>query len=219
MRVMGALLLFGFLGGPIMAEPVIGTGRLEYQDTGGTCSAALVRPDLVVTAAHCANKPERAANMVFRVGGFGSEATFPVERLVIHPFYDRNSPRIEWRLRFDIAVVQLAKAVPASLALPIAGGDEAGIGENLIIVSWRGGERPRQRACPVIKGVTGLVTLGCRVEGGESGAPVLRKTDDGLELVAVISSRSQIKDQPVAQASDVFLRLPPLLDIIDRRDP
>ncbi len=112
--------------------------------------------------------------------------------------------------------MQLAEAVPGEIATPFTIGDEALPGEDLVIVSWRRDQsvRPRQRACPVISGVTGLVTLGCRVQGGESGAPVVRRTATGVELVAVISSRWQILEQPVAQASDVRLRLQPLLDLL-----
>jgi hypothetical protein len=44
---------------------------------------------------------------------------------------------------------------------------------------------------------------------------VLRKTENGLELVAIISSRANLLQQPIAQASDVALRLPPLMDLIE----
>lgn len=201
------------------AEAVSGAGRLEYDDTGGTCSAALVRPDLVVTAAHCAQGPERPTNIFFRTGQDSDGERYPVDLLVPHPLYDRDSPRLEWRLRFDIAVARLARPVPETVARPFSGGDVAQPGETLFIVSWREGQRPRQRACVVFEGTPGLVTLGCPVLGGESGAPVLRRTGSSLELVAVISSRARVLDQPVAQASDVFLRLPPLLDLIGRFDP
>ena len=93
-------------------------------------------------------------------------------------------------------------------------GPEAELGEGLFLVSWRAGEgsRPRQRRCLVIEGeVPGVVTLGCQVRGGESGAPVLRLVPDGVELVAIVSSRSRLGQQPVAIASDVTLRIPPLL--------
>jgi len=59
------------------------------------------------------------------------------------------------------------------------------------------------------------VTLACEVQGGESGAPVLRKVDDGLELVAVVSSRSRLGNQPVALASNIRLRVPPMVDLLD----
>ncbi len=88
-------------------------------------------------------------------------------------------------------------------------------------MSWRKDETeaPRQRKCQVIAGVEGLVTLGCAVLGGESGAPVLRETDDGLELVAIISSRTRQFFRPVAQASDVRLRLQPLFDELGKSAP
>ena len=220
MRILALIVGLCALAAPASAaDAVSGAGRLEYADTGGSCSAALVRPDLVVTAAHCAGGSKHPKTIFFRPGGAKDGEAFPVDLLIQHPLYDRDSPRIEWRLRFDIAVARLARPVPAALARPFKGGDEAKPGETLFIVSWREGERPRQRACPVFEGMHGLVTLGCRVQGGESGAPVLRKTDDGLELVAVISSRSQALAQPIAQASDVFLRLPPLLELIDKADP
>jgi len=131
--------------------------------------------------------------------------------------YQVMRERILWRLRFDIAIARLEAPVPAARATPIPPGPEAQIGETLYIVSWRrdGSTKPRQRACKVIEGATGLVTLACAVKGGESGAPVLRKTKDGLELVAIISSKSKQLDQPIAQASDVALRLPPLMDLIE----
>lgn len=187
---------------------------MESQKKGGTCSAVLIAPDVVATAAHCANgTPE---DVIFRPGDKRGGRLFPVTRYQPHPFYDEQSARIEWRFRFDIAVAKLAEPVPPARAEPMPLGDDAKIGETLFIVSWRGvDDRMRQRACPVIDGMPGLVTLGCAVLGGESGAPVLRKTDEGLELVAIISSRATQLQQPVAQASDVRLRIPPLLQALN----
>ncbi|CAN0601480.1 unnamed protein product, partial [Ectocarpus sp. 12 AP-2014] len=134
-----------------------------------------------------------------------------------HPMYELMQDRTLWKLRFDLAIARLQAPVPDARATPIPPGVEAQVGETLYIVSWRrdGSRQPRQRACEVIEGTRGLVTLACAVQGGESGAPVLRKTDDGLELVAIISSRSKLLDQPIALASDVALRLAPLMDLIN----
>ncbi len=74
---------------------------------------------------------------------------------------------------------------------------------------------PRQRACEVVDGIEGLVTVACAVAGGESGAPLLRKIQAGLELVAVLSSSSSQGQQPVGLASDVALRLPPLQSAVN----
>ncbi len=192
-------------------------GRFEHRQSDGSCSAVLVRPDLIATAAHCSTSND----VIFRLGDGLSGEPFEVVELITHPLYDQTSKRVDWKLRFDIAIGRLAKPVPSGMAVPFSFGDDAQTGERLFIVSWRndGTDRPRQRACPVIEGIQGLVTLGCRVRGGESGAPVLRKTANGLELVAIISSSTRRREQPIAQASDVRLRLPPLFDIVDATTP
>lgn len=197
------------LNAPLSAEQISSAGRLEKRTENGTCSAILIAPDVVATAAHCGGD---IGDLIFRPGDKRGGRIFPVTRIERHPFYDQNSARIEWRYRFDVAVARLSEPVPPQRAVPMPLGEDAQVGETLFIVSWRGGDdRMRQRACPVIEGLQGLVTLGCNVLGGESGAPVIRKTEDGLELVAIISSRTTQLQQPVAQASDVRLRIPPLL--------
>lgn len=197
------------------AQILTGAGQIIRTDTGGSCSAALIQPDIIVTAAHC-TQPGQPSIARFKPGD-GQPGTFAITKFARHPLYDPDHPRIPWRFRFDIAVARLAAPVPAERGVPFPVGDDVRAGEDLFVFSWRGGEgiRPRQRKCPVLDGARGLVTLGCRVQGGESGAPVLRQTEDGLELVAVISSRTQILDQPVAQASNLRLRLRPMLDALN----
>ena len=192
-------------------------GRLEYATSDGSCSAVLIRSDMIATAAHCVAR----RRMMFRPGDGRDGDTYLVADYEQHPFYEQTLERIHWKLRFDLAVGRLARPVPLSRAVPIQLGDDAQVGERLFIASWRkdGTDRPRQRACPIIEGVPGLVTLGCQVRGGESGAPVLRKTQTGLELVAIISSRARRLKQPIAQASNVRLRLQPLIDRLDAKTP
>ena len=207
-----------FLAGTADAEGTISAaGRIESLDKPASCSAALIRPDVIVTAAHCGQR----GKWVFRPGDGQDGDVYQILKVTQHPLYDRDGPRVDWKLRFDIAVGRLAKPVPASRAVPFSLGDDAVLGERLFIVSWRldATGRPRQRICLVFDGVPRLVTLACRVQGGESGAPVLRRTEDGLELVAIVSSRARVRGQPVAQASNVRLRLPPLLDIVDADTP
>ncbi|MCV6594049.1 MAG: S1 family peptidase [Silicimonas sp.] len=201
---------------PLRAEPGLeAAGRLEIVGRGGTCSGVLVAPDLIATAAHCIT----GTDQVFRVGDGLSGAIFLVERLAKHPLYEQSGARAEWKYRFDIALGQLARPVPGARATPLPLGDEARPGETLLLVSWKrdGTDRPRLRDCAVVEGASGLVTLGCKVEGGESGAPVLRRTATGFELVAIISSRLQRNGRHLAQASDVRLRLPPLFDELRAR--
>ncbi|MEM7718647.1 MAG: hypothetical protein AAF222_05545, partial [Pseudomonadota bacterium] len=143
----------------------------------------------------------------------------PVERFVIHPFYTDFQDQRYRRLRFDIALGQLAETINPNEVQPAILGEEARIGEALFIASWpRGsGPRPRQRRCFVIDGVIpAVVTLGCRVRGGESGAPLFRLVDGGAELVAIINSRAAQQDQDVALAADIRLRIRPLLDALEK---
>ena len=198
------------------ADGVAAAGRIDFLHTGGSCSGVLVAPRVVATAAHCTPEASEAELSV----SFQPAAPIGARKVVTgirHPLYDPGSHREDWKLRFDIGVVTLADEIADDQIQTFSIGDDAMPGETLFIVSWRkpDGPRPRQRACPVLSvGIRGLVTLGCAVVGGESGAPVLRKTEAGLELVAIISSRSRLLEQPIAQATNVRLRLPPLLDLV-----
>lgn len=197
------------------SDPMPAVGRLEHVIESGTCSAVLIAPDLVMTAGHCAGQDPSVIR--FRPSGSSEDAVFQLQRIAAHPFYDPDQERPNWKIRFDLKLARLETPVPDWVATPIPVGEPARPGERLFLVSWRRSEGPqaRQRACPVIEGATGIVTLGCQVNGGESGSPVLRKKDQGLELVAIVSSRSAIRNQPVALATDVRLRLQPLLDALD----
>lgn len=212
-RAIALLLLL--VAGPATADPIAAAGRLERENTSGTCSAVLVEPDIVLTAAHCVGRG--ALGLGFRPGSGPEARSYPVKRVARHPYYDTGQSDVSRRFRFDLAAALLAEPVPEWVAQPLAIGEPARLGEKLFLVSWRrpDGPRPRQRACPVIQGLRGLVTLACPVVGGESGAPVLRRGKNGLELVAVVSSRAHTGRQSVAQASDVDIRLPPLIDRLD----
>lgn len=199
---------------PACADLFAAAGRIENRESRGGCSAALIGPDLFVTAAHCVPEGD-GQDYVFRLGDATQTEPVSVDRIVVHPLYsDFHGQRLR-RLRFDIAVGRLSAPIDPAAVKAFDLGDEARIGEGLFLASWRLGDttRPRERRCLVIEGeVPGVVTLGCRVRGGESGAPVLRMTEDGVELVAIINSTAQQGSRSVAFAADVRLRIPPLLD-------
>lgn len=201
---------------PAIADPFKAAGRIE-NDGGGGCSASLVRPDVIVTAAHCV-KEDDGAGYTFRLGSDVDSDPIRVQRVVVHPHYTSFQNQRLLRLRFDIAVAQLATPVDPATAQPFDIGPEAQAGEGLFLASWRGisRTRPRTRRCVVIDGaVPSVVTLGCVVRGGESGGPVLRLREGGVELVAVINSRSSQGDRSVALAANAQTRIQPLLDMLN----
>ena len=203
-----------FLASTADADRFEPAGRIEDASAEGTCSAALIAPDIIVTAAHCVSE-DASQTYLFRLGSGEGSRPIHITRIVIHPLYESFRDQAFRRLRFDIAVGRLAEPVESGQVAPFVLGDEARLSEGLFIVSWpRGsGPRPRARRCFVIEGqVPAVVTLGCRVRGGESGAPLLRLTANGVELVAIVNSRAEQGGQAVALASDVKLRIEPLLD-------
>ena len=61
-RALSALLLSCL---PVFAEsPIPAAGRMEIVGRGATCSASLIRPDVIATAAHCVIDRDQ----VFRLG-------------------------------------------------------------------------------------------------------------------------------------------------------
>lgn len=212
-----ALLALFALVLPVAAADIPASGRIESVGSLGTCSATLIEPDLIVTAAHCLATSEAVDGKGFRTGNGPEAPLYPLARSARHPLYDPDDPDPTRRYRFDIAAARLAEPVPDWVASPLPPGGEAVPGERLFIVSWRRGEgpRPRQRACSVIEALRGLVSLSCEVRGGESGAGVLRASDNGLQLVAVLSSRTTFMGHPIALASNVRLRIQPILDLLD----
>ncbi len=203
------------------ADILSSTGRLERVGSPGTCSAALVAADLAVTAAHCVN-PEKlrageAPQVYFRPGSPTDAAPLAVVSAVRHPLYApaRGDEQV-WRYPFDLAVVRLARDLPSRVNPPLTEGPPPEVGERLTVVSWRRDtEEPVVRDCQVVPGAPSMITLGCRVRSGDSGGAVLRVTDGNAEIVAVLTSRTQIGELPVGQASPLELRLPPMLRLLD----
>ncbi len=177
-------------------SPIAAVGHIAKPDGRGVCTAALIGPDLILTAAHCVvnrkGDPIPPHRVVFRTGRYPGQPTetrvgAEVVRHPLYPTYEENSIG---QLSFDVAIVRLDSAVSTP---PLPLGAPAEEGERLLIASWRDAEehRARERLCPAVEVDYDMVVLGCRIQGGESGAPIIRLTDDGAEVTAVMSSRAE----------------------------
>ena len=176
-----------FAATPTRAEPF--SVRLEALRSEQTCGAALIAPDTFVTAGHCLASNVRGGRMVRAPVADG---TAPIRQSARHPFFETSPPGAA-RLPYDVALGTLrlnGRLRPAPI-LPV--GEVPVAGEVLTVETWlRSEERPSRRDCPVLQAGR-IVTLGCSAVSGHSGAPVLRMTPDGPELVAVL-----VAHQPVA---------------------
>ncbi len=202
------------LAAPLSADEVFqAAGRIESTTDNGGCSAVLIRPDVILTAAHCVREDEDSS-YAFRPTG--STERIPVRRVMMHPLYIAFFAHRLRRLRFDFAIGQLDRSIDSNTIRPVnLSTTAASAGEGLFIVSWRNprSTRPKRRRCLVVDGsYAGVVTLGCQVRGGESGAPVFRLTGDGSELVAVVNSTARQDGRSVALASNVVDRISVLFD-------
>lgn len=206
---------------PAVAQEILASaGRIERAESDGTCSAALIAADLVVTAAHCVN-PERdieaeVPRLFYRPALPAFSPPIAIVGGARHPLYTPGRDDLRWKFPFDLAVLRLERALPVATNPALALGDAPRTGESLTIVTWiRSREGPVVRPCPVLPGPVSLVTLGCPVRGGESGGAVLRKNKDGAELVAILNSRTRIGDLEIAQASHLDGRLAPMLRLLE----
>ncbi|WP_167766855.1 trypsin-like serine peptidase [Jannaschia formosa] len=182
--------------------------RIENSEEAGTCTAAPLAPDLIVTAAHCL-APGREGYRAQPTAG----AAQGIVRVHPHPVFALAPPG-PVRFRFDVALAELAAPL-GSAPLPV--GPPPVPGERLAIETWRRGEpAPQRRGCAVLAAPAGAVVLDCAVGTGHSGAPVLRETGEGAEIVAVLVATLTFEGRPAALGVALQDRLEVLLQAAGR---
>jgi len=202
-----------------------GVGLLEHGQTMG-CTATLIAPDLVLTAAHClqgktGDSQVSAEHIRFHpstITGQSGEG-FLGKKFAIHPVFSLPGLAQERRVSRDIAILQLVRPVPAALATPLRTGHLGELDGKGFVISFRGAtSRARHRACVPISQENGLLKLACEVVQGNSGSPYLAVTDTGLSIVGVISASAKSGRQPIALAADLRAGLGGLLEAFESKE-
>jgi protease YdgD len=181
-------------------------GRLNYGR--GFCSAALVAPDLVATAAHCFFVKRTGAQIgvdrIHFVAGYRMRRFAGHEkaaRVMIHPDYVYSAAPRNSDVASDLALVKLKAPmegiVPFQLSRSLRAGDE------VAIVSY-GRDRPEiasiQSPCGVLSRHGSIAVLDCDATYGVSGAPVLRRVGEEWRVAGVVSAMAQRNGRKVVLA-------------------
>jgi V8-like Glu-specific endopeptidase len=173
------------------------------------CTATLVEPAVVATAAHCLYHPRTGARVPVEelrfVAGFrrGEYAALRrVVRAVTDADYVFDGVPDFAGVSADLALLELDEPVPVEAVTPFATG---ALGDgDLAIVSYAR-DRPQlpsiEAPCRIASDVGGVLALECGVNFGASGGPVLQGEGEGARLVAVVSAMGRV----VASGADVTL--------------
>lgn len=180
-------------------------GRLDV-GTQGYCTAVLIAPDLLLTAAHCvmdATGRRYASELRFRAGlrDGAAVAERGVLRTVVHPDYNIGERSTVQRVRYDAALVVLDRAIPSATAAPFTVSAPSGPQADVSVVSYAAGRDDalsRQALCRMNGAVETLFIFDCDVSFGSSGAPVFEAVGSRGRIVSLISSGYREDGESVA---------------------
>ncbi|MGP3698312.1 trypsin-like serine peptidase [Rhodobacter sp. NSM] len=199
-------------------------GKLLLGDRG-FCTGALIRPDVVLTAAHCLFEKGSGlridpATVEFLAGWRNGRAAAyrHVRRAVVHPDYVYSGEDPADRVAFDVAVLELDQPIRLPSVRPFAVDHGTLSGDRVGIVSYARGrsEAPSlQEVCNVIGRLPGTLVLSCSVDFGASGAPVFTMREGTPRLVSVVSAKAELRGQAIALGADIGDPLEDLLAEFD----
>ena len=204
-------------------------GRLDVAGAA-FCTAALIAPDVVLTAAHCLFDPRTKAvvgarDVVFHVGyrnGVASQSV-SAHSYVLHPKFEYDGDARGARVTNDVALVQLNHAMTTLNLKPFSTGDRPRKGSDVAVVSYgksRKNTPTLEQACSVLARRSGMLVLDCNVEFGSSGAPVFQRDLAGnMQVVSVISSAMDLNGKRYALGTDLQRPLAVLQDLLAQQPP
>jgi len=202
-------------------------GRLNIAGKG-FCTGALIREDLVLTAAHCLYDKNTGARIdatkVEFLAGWrnGRAAAYRnVRRAVLHPDYVFSGPSGEARVSNDLALLELTQPIRSTSIKPFATYQRPRKGDQVAVVSYAHdrAELPSiQKVCYVLARQSGTLVLSCEVDFGSSGAPIFSMVDGQPRIVSVVSAKAQVNTQRVSLGTSLDGPLELLMNELQSND-
>ena len=183
-------------------------GRLTLDDEQGFCTAALIAPDVILTAAHCLYDNETGKKYPLDIFEFQAgwrhgraEAYRRIKSALTHPKYKFNSTKDVKKVSQDIAIVVLDRPIQNGGIDPFVVAPLPTQGEDVAVVSYARGRKNApsiQSTCKVVARQEGILVMTCDVDYGASGSPVFKITPQGVAIVSVISAMANVQEQKVS---------------------
>lgn len=187
-------------------------GRLDF-DGQGFCSAVLIAPDILMTAAHCLVDAATGARrdveaMTFRAGWRDGDAvaTRRLRHAIVPEAYLEAAEDDVEKVRHDIGLLRLANPIPASTAAPYRVAELPGTGGTVTVVSYgigRSNAASRQSGCRVLATNGMLAAFDCNGVPGSSGAPVFAAGAHHPVVVSLISSGTTFEGREAVLGMDL----------------
>jgi len=184
-----------------------GVGRLNM-GASGFCTASLIAPTYVLTAAHClfdksTGAPYEPAEMEFLAGWRNGRAVAyrGIRRAIPHPDYVYEGPDKMDRVAYDLAILELDQPIRLPSIRPFKTDHDPHEGDAVGVVSYaldRSEAPSLQRNCHVLERQTDVLVLSCNVNFGSSGAPVFTLDGGEPRIVSVVSAKAEMGDDIVA---------------------
>ncbi|MDW3223312.1 MAG: trypsin-like peptidase domain-containing protein [Paracoccaceae bacterium] len=172
-------------------------GRLDAA-MSGFCTATLIAPDLVLTAAHCVYSSRtkrliKPAGLKFRAGLHRGVAVAEsqVAQVEVHPGYDVRVGPTAQSVGHDVALLRLAKPIPTHVLNPFSVRSSTHTDGPVNVVSYglgRAESLSHESGCEVFDGYKNVILMDCEATFGSSGAPVFSQAGEGGQIVSLVSS-------------------------------
>lgn len=169
-------------------------GRLD--NGGGYCTATLIAPDLLLTAAHClfdqAGRAIDPDKLTFHAGLTGDQAAArgAIAQVEIAEGYDPGRGITELNVRNDLALLRLSQPISTFDIAPFSVFQGVLPPGPVSVVSYgrgRSSKLSRQDRCQVVQVYKDILTMDCDVTFGSSGAPVFTHLNGRGQIVSVMS--------------------------------